>query len=36
MFPVLFFDNMACAAEALLALIAVFAAGVNFMYFPRA
>jgi hypothetical protein len=36
MFPVFFFDQMASVAQALLALCAVLAAGLNFMFSPRA
>jgi hypothetical protein len=36
MFPVIFLDNMTIAAQAILALFAVLAAGLNFMFSARA
>jgi len=36
MFPVIFLDNMTSAAQAILALLAVLAAGLNFMFSARA
>ncbi len=36
MFPVIFLDNMAGAAQVILALFAVLAAGLNFVFSARA